>query len=392
MGVQIQGDTGNVIATKGTFSGDVGIAGTLTYEDVTNIDSVGLVTARNGIEIGARPGVAASISVDGNMIVSGISTFGGNVNIPDKILHSGDDNTSIRFPAADTFTVETGGSERVRVDSDGHFGIGMSPSGVRLDVYSTVNDIARFSGANSGGITIRNDTANEVQIHTGSSDALIFGTDGENERLRIGTSGQLRIAAAKYGTSGQVLQSQGSGSAVQWATPSLWTHGTRTDISGSDGYTFTGVPDGASHIRYNLSYCSPSEQQQFNLRLEKSTTGGSKSIITSGYQSYATYTYQGASGGGGKTTSVELWKGMTNATNKMFGTLDIYRLGSNGTEYLINHVGFVNYNDGTMYTTTQANGYVDLGSSSTDFISGARFYLNGGTIDGGYASQSYQTP
>ena len=37
MGVQIQGDTGNVIATKGTFSGDVGIAGTLTYEDVTNI-------------------------------------------------------------------------------------------------------------------------------------------------------------------------------------------------------------------------------------------------------------------------------------------------------------------------------------------------------------------
>ena len=76
MGVQIQGDTGNVIATKGTFSGDVGIAGTLTYEDVTNIDSVGLVTARNGIEIGARPGVAASISVDGNMIISGITTLG----------------------------------------------------------------------------------------------------------------------------------------------------------------------------------------------------------------------------------------------------------------------------------------------------------------------------
>ena len=392
MGVQINGDTGNISATKADYSGNVTIGGTLTYEDVTNIDSVGLVTAREGIEVGARPGVAASISVDGNMIVSGISTFGGNVNIPDKILHSGDDNTSIRFPAADTFTVETGGSERVRVDSDGHFGIGMSPSGVRLDVYSTVNDIARFSGANSGGITIRNDTANEVQIHTGSSDALIFGTDGENERLRIGTSGQLGIAGANYGTSGQVLQSQGSSSAVQWATPSLWTHGTRTDISGSDGYTFTGVPDGASHIRYNLSYCSPSEQQQFNLRLEKSTTGGSKSIITSGYQSYSTYTYQGAYGGGGKTTSVELWKGMTNATNKMFGTLDIYRLGSNGTEYLINHVGFVNYNDGTMYTTTQANGYVDLGSSSTDFISGARFYLNGGTIDGGYASQSYQTP
>ena len=107
MGVQINGDTGNISATKADYSGNVTIGGTLTYEDVTNIDSVGLVTARNGIEIGARPGVAASISVDGNMIVSGISTFGGDVQVPDKIIHSGDTNTAIRFPAADTFSVTT---------------------------------------------------------------------------------------------------------------------------------------------------------------------------------------------------------------------------------------------------------------------------------------------
>ena len=74
MGVQINGSEGNVIATKGTYSGNVTIGGTLTYEDVTNIDSVGLVTARSGIEIGARPGVGASISVDGNAIFSGITT------------------------------------------------------------------------------------------------------------------------------------------------------------------------------------------------------------------------------------------------------------------------------------------------------------------------------
>ena len=74
MGVQIQGDTRNVIATKGTYSGDVGIAGTLTYEDVTNIDSVGLVTARQGIEVGSGVGVAASISVDGNAEFAGIVT------------------------------------------------------------------------------------------------------------------------------------------------------------------------------------------------------------------------------------------------------------------------------------------------------------------------------
>ena len=74
MGVQINGDTGNVIATKGTYSGNVTIGGTLTYEDGTNIDSVGLITARQGIEVGASPGVGASISVDGNAIFSGITT------------------------------------------------------------------------------------------------------------------------------------------------------------------------------------------------------------------------------------------------------------------------------------------------------------------------------
>ena len=74
MGVQINGSEGNVIATKGTYSGNVTIGGTLTYEDVTNIDSVGIITARSGIEIGASPGVGASISVDGNAIFSGITT------------------------------------------------------------------------------------------------------------------------------------------------------------------------------------------------------------------------------------------------------------------------------------------------------------------------------
>ena len=50
-----QGATGsipsNITAVNGTFSGNVSIAGTLTYEDVTNIDSVGVITARDGINV-----------------------------------------------------------------------------------------------------------------------------------------------------------------------------------------------------------------------------------------------------------------------------------------------------------------------------------------------------
>ena len=54
---------------------------------------------------------------------------------------------------------------------------------------------------------------------------IAFETNGTNERLRIGTSGQIGLSGANYGTSGQVLTSQGASSAVQWATPSSFpTH------------------------------------------------------------------------------------------------------------------------------------------------------------------------
>jgi len=45
--------TGTVSAVTGSFSGNVSIGGTLTYDDVSNVDSVGLITARNGINVTA---------------------------------------------------------------------------------------------------------------------------------------------------------------------------------------------------------------------------------------------------------------------------------------------------------------------------------------------------
>ena len=69
--------------------GEVSIGGTLTYQDVTNVDSVGIVTARQGI------------------------------HIDDSIVHIGDTNTKIRFPANDTISFETSGNEKVRIDSEG---------------------------------------------------------------------------------------------------------------------------------------------------------------------------------------------------------------------------------------------------------------------------------
>jgi len=207
MAVQISGND-ITVPRDGSFTRNVTIGGTLTYEDVTNIDSVGLVTARSGIEVGARPGVAASISVDGNMIVSGISTFGGDVQVPDKIIHAGDTNTAIRFPDADTVTVETGGSERVRINSSGkittplgtsnRIGISDRTSGTGAGGSLLVTaGAARGSGQTTGNLLLAsgrgNNSASNGEIKLGHNDGA-DGTGLDQEYARIESAGNVNIA------------------------------------------------------------------------------------------------------------------------------------------------------------------------------------------------------
>ena len=56
--------SGNVSGTTGTFTGNVSIGGTLTYEDVTNVDSVGVITARQGIRVGAGQSIGSTTSTE----------------------------------------------------------------------------------------------------------------------------------------------------------------------------------------------------------------------------------------------------------------------------------------------------------------------------------------
>ena len=51
--------TGSVTAATGTFSGNVSVGGALTYENVTNVDAVGIVTARQGIRVGAGKSIGS---------------------------------------------------------------------------------------------------------------------------------------------------------------------------------------------------------------------------------------------------------------------------------------------------------------------------------------------
>ena len=158
--------------TTGTFSGSVSIGGTITYEDVTNIDAVGVITARS------------------------------DISIADKIIHTGDPNTAIRFPAVDTFTVETGGVERVRVNSDGNIGLGIDNPTSKLHIVAP----------NAGGITLQ--TASNSVSETafiGIQSRAYFGYDGnisisdaspggssfnKNFTIDLGGSERLKISVA----------------------------------------------------------------------------------------------------------------------------------------------------------------------------------------------------
>ena len=93
----IEGDvTGSITATDGTFSGNVTIGGTLTYEDVTNIDSVGIITARDGVDCNGDLDVDGHTNLD-NVSVAGVSTFASSIYVADSIIHEGDTNTKIDF-------------------------------------------------------------------------------------------------------------------------------------------------------------------------------------------------------------------------------------------------------------------------------------------------------
>ena len=299
-------DTTNLNVTGiGTIAGNFNVGGVLTYEDVKNVDSVGIITARTGLSVTA-----------------------GDVVIPDTIVHAGDTNTKIRFPGADTFSVETAGSERFRITSTGalegqtaYAGVGINTfakftrtggGGPHLEIgYNAVttdygyfgtgsahdlglrtNDVTRLritsagklglgvaspasesgwgnilhinsasagahirftdntSGSGAGDGSYIGHYGNDTYlVNKESSGVIIFNTNA-NERLRIGSAGQLGIGGATYGSSGQVLTSQGSGAAPQWATVS----GGATETVGTWTPTLARVSGGAISGSYTTQF------------------------------------------------------------------------------------------------------------------------------------------
>ena len=84
----------------------------------------GNVSGSSGSATGNAGGLTGTPNISCGTIAGSTGTFTGDVDIADKIVHTGDTNTAIRFPSADTITSETGGSERLRITSTGEVGIG----------------------------------------------------------------------------------------------------------------------------------------------------------------------------------------------------------------------------------------------------------------------------
>jgi len=94
---------GNITGTAATFTGPVTIGGTLTYEDVTNIDSVGIVTARSGLKVtGGQLDVGSNIKLGNAGVVTATSFVGG---LP---ITNGADNRVITASSASAIQGESG--------------------------------------------------------------------------------------------------------------------------------------------------------------------------------------------------------------------------------------------------------------------------------------------
>ena len=202
-GVDIAG-----ITTVATFKVGTGV----TASSDGDIFATGVTTSTTFV--GALTGNVTG-NISGGTVAGSTGTFTGDVDIADKIVHTGDTNTAIRFPGADTITTETAGVERARITSEGRLLIGKTSGTAKVDVDASDNTIriTKAAVSNYCGFQLDRDNSNNAGGYLGLSGSaghyinnsvqhdlclrsesnLLFSTSGNTEKARIDTNGYIGV-------------------------------------------------------------------------------------------------------------------------------------------------------------------------------------------------------
>jgi hypothetical protein len=191
LGTGVQTAIGVNVGTAGAFVVNGGALGTPSSGTVTNL------TGTASININGTVGATtANTGAFTTLSTSGVATFSaGAVGTP-AITTTGDTNTGIFFPAADTIAFVEGGAEAMRIDSNGNVGIGTSSPDTLLNIQGVDPTLLIQDSDEAGDGFIKFQTANGTQrgfIQTAmTANVMLFGS-GTTEAMRIDTSGNLFI-------------------------------------------------------------------------------------------------------------------------------------------------------------------------------------------------------
>jgi hypothetical protein len=183
--------TASTSTTTGTavITGGLGVSGRI---NAANFDGI----------VGANTAAAGNFTTLG---ATGVATFSaGTVSAP-AITTTGDTNTGIFFPAADTIAFTEGGVESMRIDSSGNVGIGTSSPSYKLDVNGTARVVQQADFNNA--INLNTSTLNYVYF----TDAVAFARNGVGERMRIDSSGNVGIGTSSPSNALNIYRSTAAG-------------------------------------------------------------------------------------------------------------------------------------------------------------------------------------
>jgi len=122
--------TQGIVSAGATFSGNVSVGGTLTYEDVTNVDSVGIITARSGIVV---TGVVTATSFKGDG--SSLSGVVSGIELKQAGSSVGTSLTAINFASGATLTTGSAGVSTISISA----GINTTASSPAANTVVTLN-------------------------------------------------------------------------------------------------------------------------------------------------------------------------------------------------------------------------------------------------------------